>query len=224
MGGYASGKRSWAISDRSGLKFPYTEMVREWNGMLVHTSEYEPKQPQLDPKPAGSDPQALWNPRPQPASKASLILLEPNPFTTMIYSGVVYLNVYSFDHQRKAGDVVRFRGPAQVTTAGSGGADAMNLQAFANIPLFANMVDPGDGGAINKSTGFTISLGQIDSGGNVTGATTTDPLTNPINYFYVNLGTVGSVSAGLPIGTLSDVSGGGDNCSAGPVTLGVVNG
>ena len=40
MGGYASGKRSWAISDRSGLKFPYTEMVREWNGMLVHSSEY----------------------------------------------------------------------------------------------------------------------------------------------------------------------------------------
>ena len=33
MGGYASGKRSWAISDRSGLRFPYTEMVREWNGM-----------------------------------------------------------------------------------------------------------------------------------------------------------------------------------------------
>ena len=224
MGGYASGKQSWAISDRSGLRFPYTEMVREWNGMLVHTSEYEPKQPQLDPKPVGSDPQALWNPRPQPASKASLILLEPNPFTTMIYSGVVYLNVYSFDHQRKAGDVVRFRGPAQVTTAGSGGADATNLQQFINIPLFANMVDPGDGGAINKSTGFTISLGQIDSGGNVTGATTTDPLSNPINYFYVNLGTVGSVSAGLPIGTLSDVSGGGDNCSAGPVTLGVVYG
>ena len=226
MAGYASGKRSWAISDRSGLKFPYTEMVREWNGALVHTSEYEPKQPQLDPKPAGSDPQALWNPRPQPASKASLILLNANPFTTMIYSGVVYLNVYSFDHQRKAGDVVRFRGPAQVTTAGTGGADATNLHQFINVPLFANMDDRGGGtgSIINKSTGFTISLGQIDSAGNVTGATTTDPLTNPINYFYVNLGAVGSVSAGLPLGTLSDVSGGGDNCSAGPVTLKVVNG
>ena len=66
MGGYASGKRSWAISDRSGLRFPYSEMVREWNGFLVHTSEYEPKQPQLSPKPVGSDPQALWNPRPSP--------------------------------------------------------------------------------------------------------------------------------------------------------------
>ena len=57
------------------MAFPYSEMVREWNGFLVHTSEYEPKQPQLEPKPVGSDPQALYNPRPQPASKASLILI-----------------------------------------------------------------------------------------------------------------------------------------------------
>ena len=47
---YASGKRSKAISDRSGLEFPYKEMVKEWNGSLVHMSEYEPKQPQLELK------------------------------------------------------------------------------------------------------------------------------------------------------------------------------
>ena len=35
---------------------------------LVHYSEFEAKQPQLEPKPVGSDPQALFNPRPQPAS------------------------------------------------------------------------------------------------------------------------------------------------------------
>ena len=80
MAGYASGKHAYAISDRSGLRFPYSEMVREWNGSLVHYSEFEAKQPQLEPKPVGSDPQALFNPRPQPASKASLILLNPNPF------------------------------------------------------------------------------------------------------------------------------------------------
>jgi len=74
-GGYASGKHALAISDRSGMAFPYSEMVREWNGALVHYSEFEAKQPQLEPKPVGSDPQALFNPRPQPASKASLILL-----------------------------------------------------------------------------------------------------------------------------------------------------
>ena len=75
MGKYASGKYALAISDRSGMAFPYDEMVREWNGSLVHFSEFEAKQPQLQPKPVGSDPQALQNPRPQPASVASLILL-----------------------------------------------------------------------------------------------------------------------------------------------------
>ena len=111
-----------AISDRSGMAFPYDEMVREWNGSLVHFSEYEPKQPQLEPKPVGSDPQALYNPRPQPASKTSLILLDNNPFTTVIYSGTTYVNVFSEDHQRAAGStVVRFRGPPVVTAAGPGG-------------------------------------------------------------------------------------------------------
>ena len=29
---FASGKYALAISDRSGMAFPYNEMVREWNG------------------------------------------------------------------------------------------------------------------------------------------------------------------------------------------------
>ena len=212
MGKYASGKYAYAISDRSGLKFPYDEMVREWNGSLVHTSEYEPKQPQLEPKPVGSDPQALYNPRPQPASKTSLILLDNNPFTTVIYSGTTYVNVFSEDHQRAAGSTVRFRGAPQVTSSGPGGsdpADLRNLQSFANIPTFDNVSD------LNNTSGFTIALGQIDSAGNVTGATTTDPLTQPINYFHIT--TTSNATTG-------GVSGGGDNCSAGPVTLEVVNG
>ena len=210
-GGYASGKHALAISDRSGLRFPYSEMVREWNGSLVHYSEFEAKQPQLQPSPVGSDPQALFNPRPQPASVASLILLDPDPFTSIIYGGTTYVNVYSEDHQRKAGDIVRFRGPPIVTTAGAGGADEAdqrNLQAFINIPTFDNVSD------LNNANGFTIALGQIDSAGNVTGATTSDPLTNPINYFYIT-----STSNA----TTGNVKGGFNNCSAGPVTLEVIS-
>ena len=211
-GGYASGKHAYAISDRSGLRFPYSEMVREWNGSLVHYSEFEAKQPQLQPKPVGSDPQALYNPRPQPASKTSLILLDNNPFTSIISGGTTYVNVYSQDHQRAAGSIVRFRGPPVVTSAGPGGADEANLknlQSFINIPTFDNVSD------LNNANGFTIALGQIDSAGNVTGATTSDPLTSPINYFYIT-----STSNA----TTGNVKGGGDNCSAGPVTLEVVNG
>ena len=62
---YASGKRSLAISDRSGQAFQYREMVREWTGALVHISEFEPKQPQLDPPYHKPDPIALRNPRVQ---------------------------------------------------------------------------------------------------------------------------------------------------------------
>ena len=63
MAKYASGRRSLAISDRSGMAFPYDEMVKEWNGSLVHNSEYEPKQPQIRRRYAVSDSIALQNPR-----------------------------------------------------------------------------------------------------------------------------------------------------------------
>jgi hypothetical protein len=61
---FSQGKYALAISDRSGMAFPYNEMVREWNGAFVHISEYEPKQPQLEPKPTSADPQALQHASP----------------------------------------------------------------------------------------------------------------------------------------------------------------
>ena len=57
MAKFAKGKHALAISDRSGLAFPWKEMVTEWNGQFVHYSEYERKQPQLEPKPFVADPQ-----------------------------------------------------------------------------------------------------------------------------------------------------------------------
>ena len=62
---FASGKRSLAISDRSGQAFPYREMVKEWTGALVHISEFEPKHPQIDPPYHKADAVALQNPRTQ---------------------------------------------------------------------------------------------------------------------------------------------------------------
>ena len=64
MAKYATGKYAKAISDRSGMEFPYREMVREWNGAFVHVSEFEPKQPQLEPKPMNGDAISLRNVRP----------------------------------------------------------------------------------------------------------------------------------------------------------------
>ena len=63
MAKYATGKRSQAISDRSGMAFPYNEMVKEWNGSLVHYSEFEPKHPQIRRKHVTADAIALRNTR-----------------------------------------------------------------------------------------------------------------------------------------------------------------
>jgi hypothetical protein len=60
---YSRGKKSLAISDRSGAQFPYLEMIKEWNGSIVHTSEFEAKHPQLSPPYHPADPQALKGPR-----------------------------------------------------------------------------------------------------------------------------------------------------------------
>ena len=209
-GVFAKGKRSMAISDRSGMAFPYREMVREWNGFLVHYSEYEPKQPQLDPRFHGGDPQALRNARPQPASVDSLILLTNNPFQTIKYGGSTFVNVYSVDHQRKNLSTVRLRGAPVVTTAGPGGsdpADNRNMQQFATIPTLDNVSD------IGSASGFTITVGQKQTDGSVVTAAGT--LTSPENYFFFTSSDTA---------TSGNVTGGGQSNSAGPVTLGVVNG
>lgn len=64
MAKFATGKRSLSISDRSGMAFPYTEMVKEWNGSLVHYSEFEPKHPQIRRRHFTADAIALQNTRP----------------------------------------------------------------------------------------------------------------------------------------------------------------
>ena len=64
---YASGKFAKRISDRSGMAFPYNEMVKEWNGSIVHYTEFEAKHPQLEPLPIVTDPEALENAKPQTA-------------------------------------------------------------------------------------------------------------------------------------------------------------
>jgi len=82
MASFSSGKHALMISDRSGVAFPYREMVQEWTGMWVHTSEFEPKQPQLEPRPIVGDPQGLPHIRPSRKAFATPVVLNNNPFTT----------------------------------------------------------------------------------------------------------------------------------------------
>ena len=80
---YATGKFAKRISDRSGMAFPYNEMIKEWNGSTVHISEFEPKHPQLDPRYHPTDPQSLQNAKPQIIS--ANVLLGINMFAGNIF-------------------------------------------------------------------------------------------------------------------------------------------
>ena len=103
---YASGKHALAISDRSGLQFPWREMVTEWTGAFVHMSEYEPKQPQLRPKTLCADSISLSKIRPARTAFPTPTILPNNPFTTEVGTTVT---VTQPNHNFSSGDAVRFR-------------------------------------------------------------------------------------------------------------------
>ena len=103
----AVGKYAKFISDRSGMEFPYKEMVIEWNGARVHISEYEKKHPQLEPKRFMAEPQGLRNARPARVEPAVARLLSANPFS--ITSGSTTVTVTEVNHGRSTGDTVVFR-------------------------------------------------------------------------------------------------------------------
>ena len=107
MSKISSGKYAKAISDRSGMEFPYNEMVKEWNGSFVHISEYEEKQPQLEVRHRGGDAQGLRNARPDRTEPATPNLLPPNPFS--LTSGSSSVTVTEPNHGRSNSDTVRFR-------------------------------------------------------------------------------------------------------------------
>jgi len=90
MAKWATGKRSLSISDRSGMAFPYQEMVKEWNGSLVHYSEFEPKHPQIRRRHFTADAIALQNTRSmkfqQPTDISNINPQAPND-DTLVSSG-----------------------------------------------------------------------------------------------------------------------------------------
>ena len=171
----ATGKHAKAISDRSGMEFPYNEMVKEWNGMLVHTSEFESKHPQLEPKAFSGDPQGLVNTRPARSENEVAQLLPHDPFTTYAAaSGII--NVFAPEHGLTNGSTYRFRGAPSV--AGTFGDPA----SFDGIA----------GSNIAYASGYAITTGKYVSGSRDTDKTT--------DYFYftvnTNTATAGEVKGG----------------------------
>jgi len=109
MARYATGKKAWGFSDRSGFRYRLREMKTEWNGLKVGPDEYEAKHPQLEPNHPGPDPTALYQPRVTSRTEATVEnLLGLNPFRVNI-AGTSTIIVTEKNHGRSGGDTVRFR-------------------------------------------------------------------------------------------------------------------
>ena len=189
MSKFATGKHAKSISDRSGAQFPYREMVKEWNGALVHYTEYEPKHPQLEPKPVSADGVALLNVRVARTEPSTTVMLPENPFTTY-QAGSSIINVYAPGHGLTDSLTYVFRGPS--TISGN----------YAN----PNNFDGITGANIANAAGYTIRTGQYISGAR---DASTDYLATNFFYFTVDTDTA----------TSGNIKGGGYGCSVGPVTI-----
>ena len=146
---FSKGKYAKFISDRSGMEFPYKEMVREWNGSRVHISEFEPKQPQLEPKPHGADPQGLPHARPPKIQLPTQDFLPDNPFSTINTSTVI--TVSEPNSKRQTGDIVRFYDVKEPV----GGVAIATLQP--ETTLAADINDTTDTILVNDSSQFPAS-------------------------------------------------------------------
>jgi len=167
----ARGKYSKAISDRSGMEFPYNEMMKEWNGSLVHRSEYEKKHPQLELRTRGADAEGLFDSRVDRTENEVVAILGPNPFETIASSSGI-INVFEKSHGRSTSDTVRFRG-APFTSA-----------SFKNPRNFDGIT----GSNVAKSTGYSITVGKRDSSGNIT---------NTTDFYHFTVDTDTATSGGI---------------------------
>ena len=199
MSKYATGKYAKAISDRSGMEFPYKEMVREWNGAFVHVSEYEPKQPQLEPKPNGADSIALLNTRTDRVEPATTVRLPNNSFETY-QAGSAIINVFAPGHGLTDSTTYRFRG-APTTSPGTG-TSTNPVFAYAAIPNFDGI----SGSNVAKAAGYTIRTGKYKAGAR---DASSDYLTTNFFFFTVDTNTA----------TSGNIKGGGYGCSVGPITI-----
>ena len=160
MGVFSQGKYALAISDRSGMAFPYNEMVREWNGALVHVSEYEPKQPQLDPKPTSADPQALQRARPARTEFSTQDFLPFNPFTT---ASNTTLTVAFENSQLQVDDVLRFTSVKEAVGGVSIAKFQLQTTLAADITDTATTINLTDGS--NFPTAGFIMIEKINTDG-----------------------------------------------------------
>jgi hypothetical protein len=160
MARFAKGRRALAISDRSGAAFPYREMVKEWNGAFVHNSEFEPKQPQLEPHPVGADPQGLMNARPARTEFPVQDILPNNPFSITNGNRIMTVSYPDYSTEEQEGELnfVRFQGVKSAVGARSIEQIELSSTLNANISATATSItlSAGDGSFYLPNNSYVV--------------------------------------------------------------------
>ena len=200
MARFAKGSRALAISDRSGAAFPYREMVKEWTGAWVHQSEFEPKQPQLEPHPVGADPQGLMHARPARVEFPVQDILPNNPFTTTGGSQTLSVS-YPSNQINEGTSYVRFQSVKEIV--GGVAIATLELETTLNgaINNTVNTLTLTSSAAF-PNAGFIV-IEKVDQ--DATSATFGRYINETIQYTGNNTGT--GVLSGLTRGTASPFRG-----------------
>ena len=160
MARFAKGSRALAISDRSGAAFPYREMVKEWTGAWVHVSEFEPKQPQLEPHPVGADPQGLLHARPARTEFPVQDILPNNPFSITNGTKIMTVSFPDYSTEAQGGELsyVRFQGVKSAVGARS--IEQIELSSTLNADISATAtsitLSAGDGASWLPSNSYVV--------------------------------------------------------------------
>lgn len=178
---YAKGKRSLAISDRSGFRVPYRNLKTEWNGLRVAPDEYEPKHPQLDPPKNIIDATALFKSRPDNDPENVIINLAFDGFNT---------NTGTSLYGNPSLDATTYETP----NVGAGAIGRIGAITFSTSEVNTGVAGTGEIGTFTSSGSITetgvAGTGQIGAFGETDGANVQISLTETSVTGTGQIGTV----------------------------------
>lgn len=122
MSKFSSGKDSYAISDRSGFRYRYKDMRKEWNGLLVGKDEWEAKHPQLSPFRKVFDAEALKDARPDVGENTNVTITFPIFSLTQVQfinSPLIFANTGSVTIQTTQNQTLSTSGNSVISGLGS---------------------------------------------------------------------------------------------------------
>ena len=219
MARFASGKKSKAISDRSGFEVKYTQLKTTWDNLRVEPEEYEPKHPQLTPAKNVVDATALFNPRPDndPENVTILFGFTHDIFASRIERSQQGTNIHAFGRIGQVGISLDEPVTGLVGTTAIGafapGFDITGVSATGTV----NDVSPQDEVSVT-ATGLagTTALGNFQTGAVITGVQATggtgaetvehDRIFELSNGGVAGIGGTGNETFDIQTGTLSSVT------------------